>query len=292
MTHVVVLAGNGFIGSHVVKQLLERNCSVTVYSRRKPDCLVTRGSRWLAAPADEALTCFDPALFSPSPDAVIHMMAMGEVEGVAAADAFEGRCGQLLLVSSADVYLAYGRLIRSEPGPPVPMPLDEAAPLRTRLFPYRKVETNPAALEFRYEKILAERAVLERPSLGAVVARLPKVYGPGGNDDLATIYEFAAYPNWRWTHGYVENVAASLVFLALHGELADQVYNVGEEHTPTVAERLARLPPSIKPAQPHPELDLAQDLVVDSSRLRALGYRDPIPCAEGLRRTLGANRGN
>jgi len=68
------------------------------------------------------------------------------------------------------------------------------------------------------------------------------VFGPEDNGDLATVYGFASHPNWRWTHGHVENVAAAIVIAALHSAAARRVYNVGEPHTPTMAERLARLP--------------------------------------------------
>ena len=130
--------------------------------------------------------------------------------------------------------------------------------------------------------------MLGRPALDGVVVRLPKVYGPGGNQGLDTVYGFAAQPQWRWTHGYVENVAAAIAFLGLRVELPDRIYNLGEEHTPTVAERLGRLPSLAAPAAAPGDYDFAQDLHVDTSRMRRLGLREPVSYEEGLRRTLAA----
>jgi nucleoside-diphosphate-sugar epimerase len=127
------------------------------------------------------------------------------------------------------------------------------------------------------------------PSLPGTVLRLPKLYGPGSNADLATFYSFAHQPGWRWTHGYVEDVAAAIALAALSPQAAGRIYNLGEAVTPMIGERLATLPPS--PVQPRQDAayDFGQDLVMDTGRIRSeLGYREMIPYEEGLRRTLAA----
>ncbi len=184
-------------------------------------------------------------LFNFGPDVVIHTVAMGSVDGQAAVGAFAGRAGRLVLLSSGDVYREYGRFIRVEPGPGEEGLLSEESPLRTTLFPYRAQASSNEALQYWYEKILAERAVLNNPDLPATILRLPKVYGPGGNQDLATIYRYRKYSDWRWTHGFVENVAAAVALAATHPLAGGQIYNVGEAYTPTMSERLAWLPPSL-----------------------------------------------
>src|SRR5437016_8283308 len=45
------------------------------------------------------------------------MIAMGERDAQAAMEAFEGRAHRLVVLSSGDVYRAYGRFIGLEPGP-------------------------------------------------------------------------------------------------------------------------------------------------------------------------------
>src|SRR5262249_12006611 len=145
-------------------------------------------------------------------------------------------------LSSADVYQAYGRLIGLEAGPPAPGLLTESSPLRTVLYPHRTQAKSPDDWVYRYDKILVEQTVLSDPSVTAVVLRLPIVDGPGDNADLSTVHGFRYQPQWRWTHAYVQNVADAIVVAALHPAAAG-IYNVGEEMAPTVAERLAGLPP-------------------------------------------------
>jgi nucleoside-diphosphate-sugar epimerase len=113
------------------------------------------------------------------------------------------------------------------------------------------------------------------------------VYGPGDRADLATVFSNRAHPEWRWTHMYVENVAAAIVLAALHPAAAGRTYNVGETYTPTVAERLAQLPPSTVPVAPPGQFNFAQDIAYDTTRIRTeLGFTEPVSESEGLRRTL------
>jgi nucleoside-diphosphate-sugar epimerase len=166
--------------------------------------------------------------------------------------------------------------------------LREDSPLRSNLFPYRARARSPDAFEYSYEKILVERVLMSAPDLPATILRLPKVYGPGGNAGLATMYAFRNHPSWRWTHGYVENVAAAIVLAVTDPRGAGRIYNVGEAVTPTISERLAGLPPSDIPASTDASLNFAHDIAYDTTRIRAeLGYAEPVSYEEGLRRTRG-----
>jgi nucleoside-diphosphate-sugar epimerase len=215
------------------------------------------------------------------------MIPMGEEDSRAALNAFRGRTERIVWLSSGDVYLAYGRFTGLEPGPIDNSPLTEESPLRNVLYPYRSQAKSAEELRHYYEKIFVERIALSNSQMPGTVLRLPKVYGPEGNADLATIYGFRHQPQWRWTHGYVENVAAAIVLAALHGAAAGRIYNVGEPSTPTMEERLESMPPSSLPIDTGMAANFDQNIVYDTSRIRAeLGYREPVPEAEGLRRTL------
>ncbi len=289
---ILVIGGTRFIGPHVVR-LLAADHEVTVYHRGEHAAQLPAGVREIRSPhAGMPVRSFPPPHELTDLDAVVHMIPMGQADAHAAVQVFRGRVGRMVAVSSGDVYLAYGRFTGLEPGPVEPVPLTEGAALRSVLYPYRARATSADQLEHDYEKILVECEVLGDPRLPGVVLRLPKVYGPGDNQDLATVRAFHDDPSWRWTHGYVENVAAAIALAAVHPDAAG-IYNVGEEHTPTVAERLAHLPPAPPPPPPPPPppgpFNFDQHIVYDTSRIRReLGYREPVEYHEGLRRTFQA----
>jgi len=286
--HVLMIGGTRFIGPHVVRGLVALGHSVTVYHRGVTEADLPGGVHHIRDPAATMpVLSFPREALEPPPDAVIHMIPMGERDARAAVETFRGRAGRLVALSSGDVYRAYGRFTGLEPGPVEEGPLSESSPLRTVSYPYRGQAKSPDDWAYSYEKILVERVTLAAPDLPGVVLRLPKVYGPGDNADLATIYAFRDHPRWRWTHGYVENVAQAVVLAACH-PAAGGIYNVGEAVTPTVADRLARLPPSSSVAASPMPANFDQHIVYDTSRIRReLGYAEPVSYEEGLRRTLG-----
>jgi nucleoside-diphosphate-sugar epimerase len=246
------------------------------------------------------------------------MFPVGADDARAAMERFSGIARRMVALSTGDVYRAYGRLLGSEPGPPEPVPLTENAPVRSNLYPYRHAAAGPSDWTFHYEKVLVERAILGQPSLPGTVLRLPAVYGPGDpyrrlrpyikrmDDRRPAILLESVQAIWRWTHGYVENVAQAIARAVVDDRAAGQVYNVGEVETPTVSQRVRqigeiegwngsvvplepeRLPQHLRaPYQPR------QDLVVDTTKLREeLGYREAVAPGEGLRRTIAWERAN
>jgi nucleoside-diphosphate-sugar epimerase len=287
---ILVIGGTKFIGPHVVRALTDRGHTVTVFHRGEHESGLPSSVRHVHDRSAGIPVLSFPAEVRQRPfDVVIHMIAMGEHDAAAAVHAFRGKAGRLVVLSSGDVYRAYGRFAGLEVGPAEEGLLKESSPLRSVLYPYRTQARSPDDWVYSYDKILVERAVLSEPRLPAVVLRLPKVYGPGQNDDLATVYGFRHRPQWRWTHGYVENVAHAIVLAVLHPSAAG-VYNVGEQHTPTVAERLADLPASSVP-EASMAANFDQNIVFDTTRIRdGLGYSEPVGYREGLRRTLGRDR--
>jgi len=286
---VLVVGGTGFIGSWITAQLVERGDQVVVLHRGRASTDLPPGAISVISEAPLSIALpYEAALRHGEPDAVIHVLALVEADAHAAVKALSGRAGRMVVLSSGDVYRAYGRFTGYEPGAVDPTPLDaETSPLRERLYPYRTPETEPGSMPHDYDKILVERAFRSAEALPPVILRLPKVYGAGGNADLATVYGFAARPQWKWTHGYVEDVAAAAVLAAHHPAAPGRTYNIGEATTPTVGERLAHLPP--RPASPAPTAGytFAQNMDYDTTPIRReLGYREPVAYEEGLRRTL------
>jgi nucleoside-diphosphate-sugar epimerase len=286
--NIVVIGGTRFIGAHVVRQLVAGGHAVSVYHRGLHEAELPASVRHVRrAEAAMPVLTFPHQLLSPEPGVVIHMMAMGQADAVAAMEFFRGHATRMLWISSGDVYRAYGRFTGTEPGPVESALLSEDSPLRTVLYPYRDQSKPTDDLANIYEKILVERVALSEPALPGTVLRLPKVYGAEDNADLATVYGFRNHPQWRWTHGFVENVAAAIVLAALHPGAIGRIYNVGEEHTPTIAQRLAWLPESSVPVNTDAKFNFEQDIAYDTSRIRAeLGYVEVVEEEEAMRRTV------
>jgi nucleoside-diphosphate-sugar epimerase len=309
---VLVIGGTNFIGPHVVTALHRQGHEVTVYHRGLHEPDLPTAVRHIHSPrASIPVLHFPSSLSDPAPDVVLHMFPVGEDDAHAAVARFVGVARRMVALSSGDVYRAYGRLLGTEPGPPEPIPIDENAPLRETLFPYRQSASGPADWTYHYEKILAERALLAS-RLPATVLRLPAVYGPGDpyrrlrpfikrmDDRRTTIVLEETQASWRWTHGYVEDVAQAIVLAVADERAAGRVYNIGEAKVPTMAERVReigqaagwkgtvvplrseRLPAHLRtPYQPR------QDLVVDTRRVRSeLGFGESVSSEEGLRRTI------
>jgi nucleoside-diphosphate-sugar epimerase len=200
-----------------------------------------------------------------------------------------------VVASSGDVYFAYDQVHGREPWDGVqPGPLDEDAPLRVQLYPYGRRAETPKGTFVDYDKILVERVVLDA---GATVLRLPKVWGPGDPGTLVStalrtqlvgepVAIAAAHARWRWTHGYVEDVAHAIGLAALSPRA--RVYNVGERDTPTLADRLHAI--VIESGGLAVPIAHAVDLVMATERIRAeLGYAELVEPALAVQRTLTAS---
>lgn len=288
MMRILLVGGTGFIGPYVARELHNRGHDITLFHRGQHEsALLPPVRHFRSGAAAMPVRTFPQDLLDAGFEVVIHMIPMGEADTQAAVDSFTGRAQRLVVLSSGDVYRAYGRFTGIEPGPVEEGLLTEDSPLRKTLYPYRSLAKSPDDLNYFYEKILVERRARAQPLLPATVLRLPKVYGPGGNANLATMYGYGDQTAWRWTHGYVENVAAAIVLAALHPAAANRIYNVGEAYTPTMAERLKLLPASTLPTIDAKGYDFRNHIAYDTTRIRMeLGYSETVSYAEGLRRTL------
>lgn len=272
---VLVIGGTRFIGAHVVRQLHDAGAEIAVFHRGKSANPVLPDVEHVSTPSAAYPITEFPHSVRRNWDVVVHMVAMGRADAEAAVRAFSGRTQRLTIISSCDVYRAYGRWTKMEPGEAEPVPLKEDAPLRSILYPYRGMEDQIGAYAHDYDKILVEEIVQNARDLDWTILRLPKVYGREDNGDLSTVHGFAAVPDWRWTHGHVGNVAAAISTAAVHPKANKAIFNVGEERTPTMGERLASLPVrGVAPSDP-PPFDYRQALVMDTAKIRQiLGYTD------------------
>jgi len=312
---ILIIGGTAFTGPHIARGLLSHGHDVAVFNRGKtPDELPGEIVRLQG----DRLNLLDHAaeLRTFAPEIVVHMVLVTAQDAWNCLEVFRGVARRIVGISSQDVYGAYGRLLRQQPGPPDPVPLGEEAPLRSRLFPYRERVKEPDDPYFHYDKILVERLLLSEPGLPGTILRYPMVYGPGDrqhrlhallkrmDDGRPAILLDAGMAPWRWSKGYVEDMAQAVVLAVRNERAAGRIYNVAEETPPTQAEwaalvgraagwdgRILALPSEQMPAHLANDMDTTQDLVVDTARIRdELGYAETVDPAEALRRTIAWER--
>jgi nucleoside-diphosphate-sugar epimerase len=315
---ILVIGGTRFIGRAVVRLLNEQGHEVAVFHRTQTNAPMgvqqIFGDR-----AQLHASKQDFARFSP--EVVLDMIPFVEEHARSVMALFKGMARRVVAISSQDVYRAYGRLLRTEPGSADPVPLTEDSPLREKLYPYRGATLRTSEDKQRwmddYDKIPIERIVMSDPDLPGTILRLPMVYGPGDgqhrlfeylkrmDDKRPAILLDASVASWRWTRGYVENVAAAIVLAITDDRAAGRIYNVGEVRTLTIAEWVRAIADAAGwsgdiialPANrlPHlvADMDTTQDLLVDTTRIRReLGYHESIKLKEALARTISWERAN
>lgn len=307
--NVLVIGGTGFIGPHLVRELAGMGHAVAVFHR---------GRTQPNLPAEQIIgDRRDLVRLRPKADVVIDLILSSGAQAESMMNVFRGVAGRLVAASSMDVYRACGILHGSEDGPLEPVPLTEESPLRTRLqtYPPGQIKVLQGIfgwLDDEYDKIPVERAVLGDPQLPGTVLRLPMIYGPGDrlhrfrpvlkriDDGRRAILMEEGFAAWRSPRGYVENVAAALALAAVSEQAAGRIYNVAE--TPAYSEldwarkiaaaagwsgEFVTLPKERIPAHLLQPGNAAQHWEADSSRIRQeLGYREPVPIDEAIRRTI------
>lgn len=307
---VLAIGATGFIGLHVVRQLVELGHQVAVVQRGVTQATLPNEVRCIRCDRD-ALSEARPEFERPAPDAVLDVIPYTESQAQELMQAFAGLAGRVIAVSSADVYRNYDGFRGKSSAPPDPVPLAEDAPLREALYPYRGSDLSFAHRD-EYEKILVERAVLSRADLPGTVLRLPAVYGPGDkqhrfephlrrmDDRRPHILIGHRQARWRWTRGYVRNVAAAVTLAVTDARASGRIFNVGEEPTPSEREWIGRIgkvvgwtgdvvsiADELLPMHLRQPYDWRYDLATDTRRIRdELGYSEPIAQDEAIEATV------
>jgi nucleoside-diphosphate-sugar epimerase len=154
---VLVIGGTGFIGKHVVTELSILGHHVTVYHRGEREPRLPFSVEHVHSPlASRPVLEFPPELTALAMDVVLGTHVMGERDARAIMRAFRDIARRVVLLSSGDVYRAYGIVAGSEAGPLEPVPLTEDSPVRQTLYPHRAAAATPADWRHDYEKMLAD----------------------------------------------------------------------------------------------------------------------------------------
>lgn len=317
---ILLIGGNGFIGRFVVAALKQQGHAVAVFHR---------GTTAVPAGVDEIrgdrnhLNASARELKHFAPDVVIDLVISSAPQAEELMNILRGTTRRVVMLSSIDVYRAVGISRGTESGPLQDVPLTEESELRRNLHPYP-----PESIRFMrkifswvtddYDKIQAERVVMNDHELPGTVLRLPMAYGPG--DPLHRLFPVVkriadrrrhiilpeTLAAWHSPRGYVENIAAAIALAATDERAARRIYNVCEE--PSFSELdwarkigaamlwdgdFAVLPVEHTPPHLQKPGNASQHWTASSARIRQeLGYQEPVAIEEAIRRTICWEREN
>jgi len=317
---LLLIGGNGFIGRFVAAALQQRGHTLAVFHRGNTAAPTgvdeIRGDHNQLAASAQELQRF-------APDVVIDLVLSSGTQAEDLMNVSRGVTRRVVMLSSMDVYRAVGISHGTESGPLQDLPLTEESELRRNLHPYppenmRLLRKVFAWVTDDYDKIPAERMVMNDSELPGTVLRLPMVYGPG--DPLHRFYPVVKrvadgrrhiiFPEtlaaWRSPRGYVENVAAAIALAATDDRAARRIFNVCEEPSFSELEwerkitsemgwegEFVVLPEDRTPRHLLKPGNAAQHWTASSARIRQeLGYQEPVALDEAIRRTIAWQREN
>jgi nucleoside-diphosphate-sugar epimerase len=315
---ILVIGGTrGFIGTQAVKQLVAQGHEVTVFHRGQTNTDLPSSVCHILGDRQN-LSDFIGEFKRFAPQIVLDNYLRFEQEAITLMQTFRGIAERVVAISSQDVYRTYGILWRRENTDPNITPINEDAPLRSVLYPYRPIAKSEDDDKYNYDKIPVERVVMNDAELSGTVLRLPATYG--GGDIQHRLFEYLKRMDdgrrfilleqdeaqWRWTHGYVENVADAVVLAVTDGRAADRIYNVGEKDTLTRADWVKKIgqvvgwhgevlaiPKDELPEHLKTPTGYEHDLVVDTTRIREeLGYKERVSREEALQKTVDWEHAN
>jgi nucleoside-diphosphate-sugar epimerase len=246
------------------------------------------------------------------PDVLIHTGLTTQRQTESFVNEFEPLGCRFVILSSADVYRAYGRLMRQEPGKLEPMPATEDSPLRGTLFVYRRMARSDDDPLLNYDKRLVEDMLRRTVDSRTTIIRAASVYGPGDpdrhlfpilkriDDGRSGIIIGETPAGWSWSWVYVDNLAVAIAEAATRTEAAGRTYNVADEPTLTQREwvtavgtaagwegEVVVVPDAMLPRHLVPSVDVRQDLVLDTARIRTeLAYKPVVDSATALSETV------
>jgi nucleoside-diphosphate-sugar epimerase len=185
---ILLIGGNGFIGRFVVSALKQQGHALAVFHR---------GTTAVPAGVDEIwsdrnrLSAGTQELKRFAPDVVIDLVISSGPQAEELMNVFRGATRCVVMLSSIDVYRAVAVSQGTESGPLQEVPLTEDSELRRSLHPYPPENVQLLRRIFPwltddYDKIPAERIVMNDREPPGTVLRLPMVYGPG--DPLHRFY--------------------------------------------------------------------------------------------------------
>ena len=299
--NVFLIGGTGFTGPPLIRQLLEHGHDVTFLHRGQTHDKRTAGAREIIADRKN-LSQLSHAIAHASPDVVVDMIPFIADDAETTRRACRSFVPRVVALSSIDVYLAFGRIQNTEPGPLQPTPLTEESALRETDQP-----NGP-----KIDKIAVERCYLQDAEPAATILRLPAIYGARDkyrrsrsylkrmDDGRHTILPGEMIAGWKFSRGYVDNVAHAIALAVENNRAAGETFNVAEPQAMTELEfvraigeaagwhgEITVLPDAALPQSLQTPVNFAQNWDVDTRKIRTrLGYSEIVDPREAIRRTV------
>ncbi|HXK39528.1 MAG TPA: NAD-dependent epimerase/dehydratase family protein [Candidatus Paceibacterota bacterium] len=306
--NVLAIGATGFIGKYVTRSLLEQGHRIAIVHRGRTTTDLSAEIQYMRGNRD-ALNDLLPAIARFRPTVVLDVIPYTERQARAVMNVSRGVAQRIVALSSADVYRNYDGFRGKATTPPDPVPLFEEAPLRETLYPYKGYGL-PFDWADDYDKILVERVVMSDTELPGTILRLPAVYGPDDRHNRIGAYldrlnaegrvlMTKEQAEWRWTRGYVEDVAAAIILAVVDDRAAGRIYNVGEETAVTELEWIELIRNAVGwrgevvlasvedvPEHSRERFDFRYELITDTMRIRdELGYREVVGREDAVRRS-------
>jgi nucleoside-diphosphate-sugar epimerase len=301
---VVVFGGTRFIGRAIVEELAGAGHELLIVHRGQLEPEDMPPVRHLHVERME-LAAHRDELKAFQPDAAIDCRALTRVDSEAALDALPPGL-RLVVISSLDVYRAFGALNDERETDPVP--LDETSPVRPNRYPYRG--KMPGMDD--YDKLDVEDVYLAR---GATSVRLPMVYG---EHDYQLREEYIlrrvragrtripfGAGTWLACRAYVRDVARGVHLVLETPSAAGEVLNLCEDKTYSIRmwsrmildaagsdAELVRVPDDVLPEDLQPTGTMTQHIAASASTARSmLGWTTSDP-KESLQTTVSWHLAN
>jgi len=295
---VVVFGGTRFIGRAIVEELAAAGHDLLIVHRGKLEPDDMPAMQHLHTERTE-LAAHHKELAAFGPDAAIDCRALTRTDAETVLAALPGE-PRLVVISSIDVYQAFGAL--NEDRETDPVPLDETSAVRPTRYPYRDLMPGME----QYDKLDVEDVYLPR---GATSVRLPMVYG---EHDYQLREEFLlrrlragrdripfGSGMWLACRGYVRDIARGVHLVLKTRAAAGHVLNLCEDRTYSMRmwtrmildsagsdAELVRVSDELLPEDLKPTGTMSQHIAVSAQKARSmLGWTTSDP-AESLRTTV------